>query len=161
MPGEGSSTGYGHPVTGMLIGYARCSTDTQDLTAQRNALTALGVTPDRLYTDHGLTGTSRARPGLREALAACRITRQVPVPGATIRAMPGDLRRPARGPVFGGPSGAGGRASRLGSGGLGCAETPGLCRAALPQTPLGWLHFLPLDQPRNPGWRQGLRAGLL
>src|ERR1700728_4003782 len=24
------------------------------------------------YTDHGLTGTSRARPGLREALAACR-----------------------------------------------------------------------------------------
>jgi Resolvase, N terminal domain len=72
MPGEGSSTGYGHPVTGMLIGYARCSTDTQDLTTQRNALTALGVTPDRLYTDHGLTGTSRARPGLREALAACR-----------------------------------------------------------------------------------------
>jgi DNA invertase Pin-like site-specific DNA recombinase len=29
----------------MLVGYARCSTDAQDLTAQRNALTALGVTP--------------------------------------------------------------------------------------------------------------------
>jgi len=26
----------------MLVGYARCSTDQQDLTAQRDALTALG-----------------------------------------------------------------------------------------------------------------------
>jgi DNA invertase Pin-like site-specific DNA recombinase len=25
-----------------------------------------------IYVDHGLTGTNRARPGLREALAACR-----------------------------------------------------------------------------------------
>jgi hypothetical protein len=56
----------------MLIGYARCSTGAQDLTAQRDALTALGVQPDRIYADHGLTGTNRARPGLREALAACR-----------------------------------------------------------------------------------------
>lgn len=56
----------------MLIGYARCSTDEQDLTAQREALAALGVTPNRVYVDHGLTGTNRERPGLREALAACR-----------------------------------------------------------------------------------------
>jgi DNA invertase Pin-like site-specific DNA recombinase len=56
----------------LLIGYARCSTDTQDLTAQRNALTGLGVTKERIYVDHGLTGTNRHRPGLREALAACR-----------------------------------------------------------------------------------------
>ena len=56
----------------MLVGYARCSTDAQDLTAQRNALTALGVKANRIYVDHGLTGTTRARPGLREALAACR-----------------------------------------------------------------------------------------
>ncbi|MCP2286982.1 Site-specific DNA recombinase [Promicromonospora umidemergens] len=55
----------------MLVGYARCLTEDQDLTAQRNALEALGVTPDRIYVDHGLTGTNRARPGLREALAAC------------------------------------------------------------------------------------------
>lgn len=55
----------------MLIGYARCSTDEQDLTARRDALASLGVTPKRIYLDHGLTGTNRERPGLREALAAC------------------------------------------------------------------------------------------
>ena len=54
------------------MGYCRCSTDSQDLTAQRNALTGLGVKPNRIYVDHGLTGTNRSRPGLREALAACR-----------------------------------------------------------------------------------------
>ena len=59
-------------VSGLMIGYARVSTDEQDLTAQRDALTALGVAPDRIYVDHGLTGTNRARPGLREAMAACR-----------------------------------------------------------------------------------------
>lgn len=56
----------------MLIGYARVSTNAQDLTAQRNALQSLGVTSDLVYVDHGLTGTTRSRPGLREALAACR-----------------------------------------------------------------------------------------
>jgi hypothetical protein len=30
------------------------------------------VKPNRIYVDHGLTGTNRARHGLREALAACR-----------------------------------------------------------------------------------------
>jgi len=49
---------------GELIGYARCSTVLQDLTAQRQALAALGVPDDRIYLDKGLTGTSRARPGL-------------------------------------------------------------------------------------------------
>ena len=48
----------------LLIGYARVSTDGQDLTAQRDGLTALGVAPDRTYIDHGLTGTNRERPGL-------------------------------------------------------------------------------------------------
>jgi len=59
-------------VTELKIGYARVSTHGQDLTAQRNALTTLGVAHERIYVDHGLTGTNRARPGLREALAACR-----------------------------------------------------------------------------------------
>ena len=56
----------------LKIGYARVSTDAQDLTAQRDALDALGVEPDRVYVDHGFTGTTRHRPGLAEALAACR-----------------------------------------------------------------------------------------
>ena len=55
-----------------LIGYARCSTDKQDLAAQRAALIDLGVAPNRIYVDHGLTGTSRSRPGLDQALAAVR-----------------------------------------------------------------------------------------
>jgi len=54
------------------IGYARCSTMAQDLTAQRQALAALGVPDDRVYLDKGLTGTSRTRPGLDQALAAVR-----------------------------------------------------------------------------------------
>ncbi len=54
----------------LLIDYARVSTDEQDLTAQQDALAAMGV--HRVYLDHGLTGTNRDRPGLREALAACR-----------------------------------------------------------------------------------------
>src|SRR3712207_4133025 len=58
-------------MTALLIGYARCSTDAQDLTAQREGLTRLGVSDERIYVDHGLTGTNRERPGLREALAAC------------------------------------------------------------------------------------------
>ena len=53
-----------------LVGYARCSTDKQDLTAQRQALSELGVAPDRMYMDKGLTGTNRARPGLDQAMAA-------------------------------------------------------------------------------------------
>lgn len=63
---------YTHGVTAHLVGYARVSTNQQDLTAQRNGLAALGVSEDRIYTDHGLTGTNRARPGLREAMAAVR-----------------------------------------------------------------------------------------
>lgn len=59
-------------MAGLLIGYARVSTHDQDLTAQKNALAALGVSPDKTFTDQGLTGTNRARPGLRKALAACR-----------------------------------------------------------------------------------------
>ena len=51
-------------MTETLIGYARCSTDRQDLTAQRQALAELGIAPERIYMDKGLTGTNRARPGL-------------------------------------------------------------------------------------------------
>ena len=59
-------------MTKTLIGYARCSTDAQDLTAQRDRLRELGVAEDRIYLNHGLTRTTRNRPGLDQALAAVR-----------------------------------------------------------------------------------------
>jgi DNA invertase Pin-like site-specific DNA recombinase len=59
-------------MAALLIGYAPCRTDQQDLTAQRDGLAALGVDINRAYVDHGLIGTNRERPGLREALAASR-----------------------------------------------------------------------------------------
>lgn len=58
-------------MAGKQIGYARVSTDQQDLTTQQEALAALGVPVDRIYSDKGRTGINRDRPGLREALAAC------------------------------------------------------------------------------------------
>jgi Resolvase, N terminal domain len=67
-------------MTATLIGYARCSTDAQDLTAQRHALTGLGVAADRIYLDKGLTGTNRRRPGLDQALAAVRAGDTLVVP---------------------------------------------------------------------------------
>jgi DNA invertase Pin-like site-specific DNA recombinase len=59
-------------MAAVKIGYARCSTDEQDLTAQRQQLLDLGVAGERIYLDHGLTGTNRDRPGLDQALAAVR-----------------------------------------------------------------------------------------
>jgi DNA invertase Pin-like site-specific DNA recombinase len=67
-------------MTATLIGYARCSTDKQDLAAQRAALEQLGVAPERIYTDRGLTGANRARPGLDQALAAVRAGDTLVVP---------------------------------------------------------------------------------
>jgi Resolvase, N terminal domain len=67
-------------MTTTLIGYARCSTDKQDLAAQKAALEQLGVAADRIYTDHGLTGTNRSRPGLDQALAAVRTGDTLVVP---------------------------------------------------------------------------------
>ncbi|MCW6512418.1 recombinase family protein [Lichenifustis flavocetrariae] len=67
-------------MTSTLIGYARCSTDKQDLAAQQAALLELGVAPDRIYVDRGLTGTNRSRPGLDQALAAVRAGDTLVVP---------------------------------------------------------------------------------
>ena len=64
---------YTYPMKNTLIGYARCSTDTQDLSAQGQALFNLGVSEDNIYTDHGLTGTSRDRPAwIRPSLPCVR-----------------------------------------------------------------------------------------
>src|SRR5918999_1395177 len=67
-------------MTATLIGYARCSTDKQDLAAQQAILAELGVAPDRIYMDRGLTGTRRTRPGLDRALAAVRAGDTLVVP---------------------------------------------------------------------------------
>ena len=71
---------YTLAMTAITIGYARCSTDRQDLAAQKATLERLGVPPERIYTDHGLTGTNRARPGLDQALAAVRAGDTLVVP---------------------------------------------------------------------------------
>src|SRR5213080_2576109 len=55
-----------------IIGDARWSTDEQGLTAQRQRLAALGVAAEWIDLDHGLTGTTRARPGRDHARAAVR-----------------------------------------------------------------------------------------
>jgi len=55
-----------------LVGYARCSTGHQFVDLQVAQLQGLGVAPSGIYRDEGKTGTTRDRPGLRAALAACR-----------------------------------------------------------------------------------------
>ncbi|GAA5770786.1 putative transposon Tn552 DNA-invertase bin3 [Streptosporangium roseum] len=58
-------------MSGTRVGYARCSADEQDVIIQTGQLLALGVPEDRIYIDHGFSGTSgRNRAGLDQALAA-------------------------------------------------------------------------------------------
>ncbi|WP_449101552.1 recombinase family protein [Pseudomonas veronii] len=51
----------------MKIGYARVSTDEQNIDMQIKALEAAGC--DEVFTDHGLSGSLQSRPGLDQALA--------------------------------------------------------------------------------------------
>lgn len=53
----------------MLIGYARVSTDDQNLNLQRDALQLAGCA--KIYEDH-LSGVKAARPGLQQALEVAR-----------------------------------------------------------------------------------------
>ncbi|MBP1157963.1 DNA invertase Pin-like site-specific DNA recombinase [Rhodococcus sp. PvR044] len=53
----------------MFTGYARCAAQGDDEREQRAALVELGVPADRIFVDHGLTGTDREREGLPAALA--------------------------------------------------------------------------------------------
>lgn len=58
-------------MEGTRVGYARCSTDEQDVEVQIEQLTALGVDTDRIYIDRGFSGTRRDNlTGLDQALAA-------------------------------------------------------------------------------------------
>lgn len=55
----------------LLVGYARCSTDEQDVAAQRAELAQLGA--ERIYVDRGLSGGKTAgRDGLAQAIDVVR-----------------------------------------------------------------------------------------
>jgi hypothetical protein len=56
----------------LLVGYGAYRQSNKTSPTQRDGLYALGVGDDRIYVDHGLTGTNPDRPGLRLPLAACR-----------------------------------------------------------------------------------------
>jgi DNA invertase Pin-like site-specific DNA recombinase len=55
----------------MLIGYARVSTNEQNLDLQRDALKKAGVSDKHIFTDK-ITGTKEARKGLEQALSHLR-----------------------------------------------------------------------------------------
>jgi len=59
------------PDMSMLIGYARVSTNEQNLDLQRDALRKVGVAAKDIYTDK-ITGTKADRPGLEQALSHLR-----------------------------------------------------------------------------------------
>ena len=63
-------------MSAAIIGYARVSTDDQNLDLQRDALTRAGCT--RLYEDR-ISGTKAARPGLALALEVARSSDQLVV----------------------------------------------------------------------------------
>ena len=54
----------------MKIGYARVSTEEQNLNLQMDALEGAGC--ERIFTDKGVSGAIRLRQGLEEALAALK-----------------------------------------------------------------------------------------
>jgi Resolvase, N terminal domain len=75
-------------ISETLIGYARCSTDAQDLTAQRDRLRELGVAAERIYLDHGLAAARFLGPATGAGLG-CLAGRAIPArrdqPAARLR----------------------------------------------------------------------------
>lgn len=57
---------------GVKIGYGRVSTVEQNVETQREALITLGVAPDKIHLDRGVSGRRRVRPALERALSELR-----------------------------------------------------------------------------------------
>jgi hypothetical protein len=49
LRGTAGPPSWRHVMNALLVGYARCTTEQQDLSAQRGALLGLGVKADRIY----------------------------------------------------------------------------------------------------------------
>jgi DNA invertase Pin-like site-specific DNA recombinase len=59
-------------LNGRLVGYARVSTDDQDLTLQIDSLIGLGINRDEIFTDN-VSGAKANRPGLDPCLAKAAV----------------------------------------------------------------------------------------
>ena len=68
------------PMTAQTIGHARASTNEQDLTAHHDGHTVVGIPANPAYVYQGMTGRTRERPGLRDALAGIQTSDTLVVP---------------------------------------------------------------------------------
>ena len=71
IPNTGARAPKNRPPAQRLIGYARVSTDEQNLNAQIDALRAAGVADDDIYREHA-SGADRSRPVLAKLLRDIR-----------------------------------------------------------------------------------------
>ncbi|GAA4609771.1 DNA invertase Pin-like site-specific DNA recombinase [Actinoplanes octamycinicus] len=67
-------------MTAVRIGYARCSTDEQDLEANRQILLDLGVSADQIYLGRAYSGSTRVRLVPDQALTGVRTGDTLVVP---------------------------------------------------------------------------------
>ncbi|MGW0068113.1 zinc finger domain-containing protein [Streptosporangium sandarakinum] len=70
-------TGPDRPSADIRIGYARCSSLTQELQSQLDALTAHGVGRDKIFSEK-ISTRLKARPAFEKALATVRRSRPMP-----------------------------------------------------------------------------------